>query len=156
MRGLQIHIVADVHHRRQKAHVLGELFTDTADTAQQFTVLLKIDHRDQTIAHFHAERIFQLHIVPGGFHHRVVFRNFSRLWLDRRLLFTSPDPPGQSQQRGGKHQEDEVWHTRHQPQQPQHGGAEQHHAGVAEQLPDHLLADILIGTDAGNDHTRRS
>ncbi len=28
----QIHIVADMHHRWQEAHVLGEFFTDTADT----------------------------------------------------------------------------------------------------------------------------
>ncbi|MPN40652.1 hypothetical protein SDC9_188190 [bioreactor metagenome] len=66
MRRLQIHIVADMYHWRQKAHVLGELFTDTADTTQQFAVLLKIDHRDQAIAHFQSEHIERRHIGPAS------------------------------------------------------------------------------------------
>lgn len=44
--GLQFQIIADMHHRRQITGFLGEFFADTADTAQQLAVLLKIHHGD--------------------------------------------------------------------------------------------------------------
>lgn len=43
----------------------------------------------------------------------------------------------------------------HHTEQAQYRRGEQHNARVAEQLPHHLLAYILIGADAGHNHTRR-
>ena len=152
-----IHIVADMHHRRQKAHLLRELLTNTADTAQQLAVLRAVHHRDQAVAHFHTQRIFQLHVAPGRFHcRRRLLRTRDRLLRSRlRLHLTTALPPGQAQQRGGKQQEHQVRHPRHQAQQPQHASAQHHHTRVAEQLGHHLLAHILIGADARDDNARR-
>ena len=116
-RGRQIHIVANVNNRRQEAHILGEFFTDTANTPQQFAILLEVHHRDQAIAHFHPQRIFQLHVVPGGLHGLGIFRHFHRRGLCRRFHFTSAHPPGQAQQARGEQQEDQVWHPRHHAEQ---------------------------------------
>ena len=155
-RGRQVHIVADVYHRRQEAHVLGEFFTDTADTAEQLAVLLEIDHRDQAIPDFHSQRILQLNVVPGRFDGLIILRHFDRNRFRCRFGFTATHPPGKAQQRRRKQQEDEVWHTRHQAEQPEHRRGQQHHARVTEQLAHHLLANVLIGAHAGHDDTRRS
>ena len=141
-----------MHHRRQIAHVLREFLADTANTAQQLAVLLKIDHRNQPIAYFHPQRIFQLDIGPAGLGGLRILRHHRRLHRFRRLLFTAAQPPGQAQQSGGKQQEHQVRHTRHQAQQPQYPGAQQHHARIVEQLAHHLLTDVLIGRDAGDDN----
>ena len=156
----QLHVVADMHHRRQKADILRHLFTDAADTAQQLAVLGAVHHRDQAIADLHAQRVLQLHVGPRGFgigwrvgrfHHRAAggFRILLRLHL------AAAHPPGQAEQRAGKQQKHEVRHAGHHAKQAKHAGAEQHDARVIEQLPHHLLADILIGADAGDDHARR-
>ena len=50
----QFEVVTDMHHRRQIAHLLGEFLANTADTPQQLAILLKIDHRNQPVTHFHA------------------------------------------------------------------------------------------------------
>ena len=90
----QIHIVTDVNHRRQEAHILSEFFTDTADTAKQLAILLKIHHRDQAIPHFHSQGIFQLHVVPRRLDGLSILRHFHRNRIRRRLGFTATHPPG--------------------------------------------------------------
>ena len=154
-RGREIHIVPDVDHRRQEAHILGEFFTNAADTAKQLTILLEIHHRDQAVPHFHPQRIFELYVVPGGFHRLGVLRHFDRRRLCFRLRFPATHPPGKPQQRSGEQQEYQVWHARHHTEQAQHRRGEQHNARVAEELPHHLLAHVLIGTDASHNHARR-
>ena len=150
----QIHIVADMHYRRQEAHILGKLLTNTANTPQQLTVLLEINHRDKAVTHLHTQRVFQLNIIPGRFNRLAVLRHFHRRRLRLRFGFTSAQPPRQPQQRTGEEQEDKVRHARYQTQQTQNGGAQQHHARVAEQLANHLLTHILVSSHAGNDNAR--
>ena len=152
---LQIHIVSNVYHRRQEAHILGKFLTNTANSPQQLTILLKIHHWDQAVTNLHAQRIFQLHVVPCGFHHGVVFRHFHRLRFIWRFLLTTAHPPCQSQQCGSKHQKHQVRHARNQPQKSKYRRTKQHDAGVAEQLGHHLFAYVLVGTHAGHDNTRR-
>ena len=143
-----------MHNRRQEAHILSEFFTDTANAAKQLAILLEIDHRDQTVTHFHPQGIFQLNVVPGGFHGLRVLRHFNRHRFCRRFHFAATHPPGQAQQRRREQQEHQVRHARHQTEQTQHRRRQQHHARIAKQLPDHLLTNVLIGTDAGDDHAR--
>ncbi|MOA02168.1 hypothetical protein D3C78_1216070 [compost metagenome] len=84
----QIHVVTDMYHRRQETHILSEFFTDTANTPEQFTVLLEINHRNQTIAHFHPERIFKLDVIPCCFNCLGVFRHFDGGDFRGRFVFT--------------------------------------------------------------------
>ncbi|MNS93219.1 hypothetical protein D3C72_1273770 [compost metagenome] len=144
-----------MHHRRQEAHILSEFFTDTADAAQQLAVLLEINHRDQAIAHFHPEGIFQLDVVPGGFYRLVIFRHFDRCRFSCRFGVASTQPPGKPQQSGSKQQENKVWHARDKAQQAQYRRREHQHVRVSEQLADHLLTDVFVGAYASHDHTRR-
>lgn len=58
---------------------LGKFLADTAYTAQQLTILLEIDHRDQSITHFHSQRIFQLYIVPRRFDNGIILCHFTGL-----------------------------------------------------------------------------
>ncbi|CSS82906.1 Uncharacterised protein [Shigella sonnei] len=111
---MQIHIVANVHHWRQKSHLLGKFLADTAYTAQQLTILLEIDHRDQSITHFHSQRIFQLYIVPRRFDNGIILCHFYRFGFGRRFLFASAYPPGQPEQSGSEQQKYQVRHSRHQ------------------------------------------
>lgn len=90
---------------------LGKFLADTAYTAQQLTILLEIDHRDQSITHFHSQRIFQLYIVPRRFDNGIILCHFYWFWFGRRFLFTSADPPGQSQQSGSEQQKYQVRHS---------------------------------------------
>ncbi|MNE57892.1 hypothetical protein D3C80_1528830 [compost metagenome] len=84
-----------MHHRWQIAHLLREFFTDAADTAQQFTILLEIHHRDQPVTDLHPQRIFQLHVRPTGFHRlRIILRDRHFLHFGR-LLIAPAQPPGQ-------------------------------------------------------------
>ncbi|MNS52924.1 hypothetical protein D3C72_856630 [compost metagenome] len=150
----QVHVVADVNHRRQEAHILSEFFTDTANAPEQFAVLLEIDHRYQTITHFHSEGIFQLDIIPRGFNRLIIVRHFNRRRLCDRFGIASAQPPGQTEQCSGKQQEDEVWHARHQTQQAKHRRRQHQHVWIGEQLADHLLANVFVGTHAGHNNAR--
>ena len=94
---LQIHIVADMYHRRQKAHILGKFLTNTANSPQQLAILLKVHHWDQAVAYLHPQGILQLYVIPCCFHHGVVFRHFHRLRLIGSFLLTTTHPPGQTQ-----------------------------------------------------------
>ncbi|MNH24714.1 hypothetical protein D3C79_846630 [compost metagenome] len=58
----QLEVIANMHYRRQVAHLLGEFFTDAANAPEQFAVLLEIHHRDQPVTHLHTQRIFQLYV----------------------------------------------------------------------------------------------
>ena len=121
-----------MHHRRQIAHLLGEFLANTADTPQQLAILLKIDHRNQPVTHFHAQRIFQLDIGPAGFRGLGILLHDGFVGGFRRLFFAPAQPPGQPEQRGGKQQENQVRHPRHQPQQPKYRGTQQHDLWVIE------------------------
>ncbi|OMP13173.1 hypothetical protein COLO4_02148 [Corchorus olitorius] len=126
-----------MHHRRQKADILRHFFTDTADTTKQLTVLVVIDHRNQAVTHFHAQRVFKLHISPGGFGRGRRFHGFCdaarRFDILLRLHLAAT----------------------HKPQQTDYAGTQHEDARIFEQLPDHLLADVLVGCHARHDNTRR-
>jgi len=90
----QFKVVANMNHRRQVAHLLRELLTNTADTPEQLAVLRVVDHWDQAVTHFHPQRVFQLNIRPTGFHQLLAFgSHLHRLFGCRRLLLLAASPP---------------------------------------------------------------
>ena len=65
--GTQFQVVADMHGRRQEAHVLREFLADALDAPQQVAVLGFVYQRDQAIADFQSEHVDLRHIFPAGF-----------------------------------------------------------------------------------------
>ncbi len=124
---LDLQVVPDVHHRHQKADVLGKFFADAFDPAQQFTVLGAVHQRDQPVADLQTQRVNQRHVVPGGFLLFGEVRYRSRGWghdpeREGGLLGNPPTEPDETT---GNKQKGKVGHARDQAHEANHAGRQE-------------------------------
>ena len=162
--GAQVQVVADVHHRRQEAHLLGEFLAHALDAAEQLALLAVVHQGNHAVAHFQAQHVDQLNVVPARFRRfRLRRRRRVDLLFGEAVFLGAAQVPGGAGQAGGEQQEHEVGHAGHQAQQAHHAGGQDHHPRVHQQLADHLLADVLVGghpghgdAGGGGNHQRRN
>ena len=147
-----------MHGRNQKADLLSEFSTDTANPAQQLAILRFVDQRNQAITHFQAKYVKRCDVRPA----RLLClgrcgRNRRRLDGDGFLLplLLSGCFPGQITKSTSEEQKDEIGHARHKPEQADDGAGQTQHLGIVEKLCEKLLRQVLIIANAGDHHAGR-
>ena len=145
-----------MHRWRQKTDFLGEFFTDTLDTAQQFTALPFIHQRDQTIAHFQPQCVYRDNILPGRFFQLGGGGHHSRFRLDSCLECALCEQVSTAPQHRGQQEESKVRHAGNQTHAADDPGGNVEHLRLCKKLVKQLSADILIAGNARNHDTCRS
>ena len=108
----------------RKSKILGKLASHPFDTRHQLSILSLVNQRDKPVAHLQPKGIHRRYIVPaqlGGGRQRFLRRR-NRLGGLRRLAL--PQPPGAPPCQATEGEEGEIWHTRHQTDDPHHAGGD--------------------------------
>jgi len=97
--GLELQVVAHVHGRRQKAHLLRKLAAHALDAVEQVALAVLVHQRNQAVAQFQPELVDRLQVVPRGL--AVVAARWSGHGAGRLRRWLARQHPGAiSQHRG--------------------------------------------------------
>ncbi|MNS64075.1 hypothetical protein D3C72_971890 [compost metagenome] len=164
--GRQFQVVADVYRRNQEADVLGQLAAHALDARHQFTALVAVHQRNQSIADFQAQRIDRAQLVPAQFRRgcggsgtaqRVQCVGFACRGVGlRRRQALAVHLPGDEAEDGRQRQESDVGHARHQADHAEDAGSDRQCTVLAEHLAGHRLRHVLRARGTGNQHRHRA